>query len=113
MTSYYAEQYSEGTPWEDTGVGTNAGVTVAHPAAQGKQHWVTQIDFSGDAAALVTVESPAGTVLWRKRFAAAFASGEKFTTPIQGADSQLVQVKISGSTANCEANIGGFTGANV
>ena len=95
--------------WSASGVGTNAGVTVTHtissPAARS---CVTGIEASGDAAALVTIESPASTVLYRKRFAAAFTLSEGFATPIVGADSQNVLVKISASTSNCEANIQGY-----
>lgn len=113
MTDYFVQNQSVGAPWSATGVGTNAGVTVVQAAAAGNQHWLTNTAASGDAAAVVTVESPAGTVIWRKRFAAAFQSVEIFNPPLQGADSQLIQVKISASTANCEANLSGFTGRNV
>lgn len=69
----------------------------------------TAIQASGDAAALVTVESPSGTVLYRKRFAAAFNMADYFTSsPLVGAASQDILVKISASTANCEANIQGY-----
>jgi hypothetical protein len=69
---------------------------------------VTAIQCSGDAAALVTIESPASTILYRKRFTAAFTLTEGFATPLKGADSNNVLVKISASTANCEANIQGY-----
>ena len=94
-----------------SGVGTNAGVTVTQAAASDalKKALVTAIQCSGDAACLVTVESPAATVIWRKRFAAAFTHSEVFDTPLLGAIGQAILVKISASTANCEANMQGYT----
>lgn len=93
-----------------TGTGTNAGVSVTHTLTTGANHsCVTGIQCSGDAAALVTVESPAGTVIWRKRFAAAFNMSENFAGgPLLGAASQNVLVKVSASTSNSEANIQGY-----
>lgn len=88
-------------------MGTNAGVTVTHTLTTGANHAeVTGVQGSGDAAALVTIESPAGTAIWRKRFAAAFTFSETLLLP--GAAAQNVLVKISASTANCEANIQGY-----
>lgn len=93
-----------------TGVGTNSGVTVTKTAPGNANHLynVTGIACSGDAAALVTIESPASTVLWRKRFAGAFNMSEHFTFPLQAAQGQAVLVKVSASTSNSEANIQGF-----
>jgi hypothetical protein len=95
--------------WDVTGAGTNAGVTVAHTTspASATPH-VTGIQVSGDAAALVTIESPPGTVLWRKRFTAAYAVTESFPATLVGAAGKNVQVKISASTSNCEANMQGY-----
>lgn len=92
-----------------SGVGTTAGTTQTIAAvtspANAKLH-CTGIQCSGDAAALVTIESPSGTVLWRKRFAAAFSVSEAFPLgSVVGASGQAILVKISASTANCEANI--------
>lgn len=95
--------------WAATGAGTNAGVTVTHTLNSKADHSVVSgIQASGDAAALVTVESPASTVIWRKRFAAAFNFSETFPGGLPGASGQNVLVKISASTANCEANIEGW-----
>lgn len=97
--------------WTGTGVGTNAGVTVTKAAATGKRYQVTGIQCSGDAAAVVTVESPSGTKLYQKRFAAAFNMNEKWDVGMldAGAANQAVLVKISASTSNCEANIQGVS----
>lgn len=95
--------------FQGSGVGTNAGVTVTATGAAGFVMAPTQISCSGDAAALVTVESPSGTVLYRKRFAAAFTLSESFHLgSLKGAVAQDILVKISASTSNCEANIEGF-----
>ena len=98
--------------FQGDGVGTNGGVTVTQAASGSKTHWVTGIQCSGDAAAVVTVESPASTVLYTKRFAAAFNMSERFNTPIKGAEGAAILVKVSASTSNSEANLQGFsTGA--
>jgi hypothetical protein len=96
--------------FSETGVGTTAGVTVTKTAATGFRFDVTGIQCSGDAAAIVTIESPASTVIWRKRFAGAFNNGDASFPPgsLKGAADQAVLVKVSASTANCEANIQGF-----
>lgn len=97
--------------FSDTGAGTNAGVTVTETGAANKRKFCTGIQMSGDAAALVTVESPAGTVLWQKRYAAAFDDSADFhVAPLKGAVGSDMLVKISASTSHCEANIQGYTG---
>lgn len=97
--------------FQGSGVGTNAGVTVTQSApSDGNSYYsVTGIQCSGDAACIVTIESPASTVLWRKRFAAAFNVSERFEPgTLNGAAGAAVLVKVSASTSNSEANIQGF-----
>lgn len=97
--------------YQGTGAGTTAGVTVtqAAPAQTNDFYGVTGIQCSGDAAAVVTIESPAATILYRKRFAAAFTMSETFVPgSLNGAAGQAILVKVSASTANSEANIQGF-----
>lgn len=98
-----------GTPFALSGAGTNAGVTVTKAASGIKTHVLTGIQCSGDAAALVTVESPAGTILFRKRFTAAFNFSDTFATPLKGVSGQDLLIKISASTANSEANGQGYS----
>ena len=90
-----------------TGVGTNSGQTTTIAACNAGNRWnVTGIQVSGDAAALVTIESPASTILWSKRFAGSFAASEGFPLgQMKGGVAAAVLVKISASTSNCEANI--------
>jgi hypothetical protein len=92
--------------FQGTGVGTTAGVTVtqAAPTDVTDKYVLYGIQCSGDAAALVTVESPASTVLYRKRFAAAFNMSESFPAGLYGAEGAAILTKISASTANCEAS---------
>lgn len=103
------ERYQKGRGgWSATGAGTNAGVTVTKAAVAGQVHVLQECDFSGDAACVVTIESPASTVLWRKRFAAAFNVAQP-NLEIRGAVGQDLLVKISASTANSEANFQGYS----
>lgn len=108
-TLHRPDEFGYGT-WSGQGVGTNAGVTVTHTInTKAARCYCSGVQGSGDAAALVTIESPAGTILWRKRFAAAFTFSENFqNAPIVGADGQNILVKISASTTNSEANIQGY-----
>ncbi len=89
-------------------VGTNAAfsATIAAPTDTARRYFVTGIQVSGDVAALITIESPASTVIWRKRAGAAYSFSESFPPgTIMGAVGAAVLVKISASTANSEANI--------
>ena len=106
--------YRGGLCWSQTGTGTNGGATVVQPAAAaGLHYFVTGIQCSSDAAAVVTIESPAATVLWQKRYAAAFTMNEQFQpNQIVSATTALIQVKVSASSSHSEANIQGYTESN-
>ena len=102
--SFDASMY--GTPESVTGVGTNSGVTVTLAASGNKTHAATGLAVSGDLACIVTIESPTGTVKWRKRFTAAFHDAPDIgATPILGAAGSEMILKISASTAACEATL--------
>jgi len=91
---------------------TSGGVsaTIAAPSDTARHYVVTGIQTSSDAACLVTIESPASTVLWQKRYSAAHAASEAFPPGvISAAVGQAVLVKTSASTSNTEANIQAFT----
>lgn len=97
------------TRWSATGVGTNAGVTVTHTGVVLQVSSCSGIQVSGDVAALVTIESPLNTVLWRKRFTDVFSFSESFPPgSVRGPIGSSLIVKVSASTSNCEANIQGF-----
>lgn len=103
-------QTDRGVNFTGTAVDTNGGgVTLTIAAVTNKAHFLYDLDVSGDAAALVTVESPASTVLWRRRASAAFAWDRSFTVPIRGAVGQALVVTISAGTTNTEANAQGRT----
>ena len=89
-------------------VGTNAGISATIAADSGLVICCTGIQVSGDAAALVTIQSPSGTTLWRMRFTAAFQWSQSFVPGVVKSDlNAALLVNISASTANCEANIQG------
>lgn len=83
------------------------GVTSTISAPTGNRKLTcTGIQCSGDKAAVVTIESPASTVLWQKRFSGAFTMSESFVPgSIVGAAASALLVKVSDGTANSEANI--------
>jgi len=84
-------------------------VTIAAPTDTQRHYSVSGIQTSSDAACIVTIESPASTVLWRKRYAAAHAVSETFPPGfINGATNAAILVKTSASTTNTEANIQAF-----
>jgi hypothetical protein len=97
--------------WPATGADTDGGgITVTRSDPGDGALYATGVQCSGDAAALVTIESPAGSVLWRKRFTGVFNMAETFAPgTLGGLDSEAMLVKISASTTNSEANLEGQT----
>lgn len=110
MGEYFYGKVEE--PFSVTGVGTTAGVTVTKtaPTDPADVYNVAGVQCSGDVAALVTIESPASTVLWRKRMiGTGWQLSESFAPgTLMGAPGQAVLLKISASTAACEAQIQGY-----
>lgn len=93
-----------------SGVGTTAGNTVTMTGVANEKFVVTHASGSSDAAGIVTIESPSGTVLWRKRFAAAYTFSEDFQTDcVRGTSGGSVLLKLSASTTNCETNLAGYS----
>lgn len=109
MDEYFAGKVK--ARWAVTAADTDGGgVTATKAAVDGAAHSVHGIQASGDAAAIVTVESPASTILYRKRFAAAFTMSEQFEPgTLVGAENAAVLVKVSAGTANSEANMQGVS----
>lgn len=96
--------------WTETGVGTTAGVTVTKLGSANLTHIVTGVQVSGDLAALVSLQTPSGTTIWRLRYAAAFDRSYSFPLATkQGAPGKDVLLLISASTAACEANLDGIS----
>ncbi len=89
--------------------GTSAGVSATQSGTADGTVTVEHISGSGDAAAVLTVESPANTVIWTQRFNAAFTFFYNFPPGcLRGGYGQGVLVKLSASTSHSEANIGGY-----
>lgn len=89
-----------------TAVGTAGGVTATLAARPGLIICPTAIQVSGDAACLVSIQSPSGTTIWRMRFTGAFTWTQPFApATLRGDLSAAVLLVISASGANCEANI--------
>lgn len=83
--------------------------TIAAPADTKRHYSVSGIQTSADVACLVTIESPASTTIWSKRYAAAHAASEKFELGmVNGAVGQAILVKTSAGTTNSEASIQAF-----
>ena len=97
--------------WAESAADINGGGIIStHGAIPLQAHTVTSLQCSGDAAALITIESPPGTIIWRKRYLAGFVMSEIFPPgTIIGAQSAAISLKIDGSTENCEGNFQGFT----
>jgi hypothetical protein len=81
--------------------GTNAAVvsTIAAPGA-GKSHYLTAVTVgfgaAPAAAVVVQVESPSGTVIWKRRIGttAPFIWEQNFIRPLKGADNQAMVVRL-------------------
>lgn len=86
------------------------GVSVSHDTDANEAPVVTNISGSGDAAALVTL-TIGTTVVWRKRFAAAFTFSENFGDEglCREVKDETVTLLISAATTNSEANLSGYT----
>jgi hypothetical protein len=98
--------------WQSSTATTTTGgltLTKAAPSDALDYYAVTSIQASGDAAAVVSLESPSGTTIWRKRFSAAFTMSETFPPgTVIGAAGQAVLGKVSANTTNAEINVQGY-----
>jgi len=102
-------QQAVGQLWQEDAVGTSAGVTATKTASSDNlKHYVTGVQCSGDGAATVIIKQGT-TVIYTKRFAAAFVMSEDFRVPLVSAVNALVSCAISASTTNSEANMQGYT----
>lgn len=93
------------TEWQDSPAeGNNAAVvsTVAAPAA-GKAHYLTSVTVGYSAAPAATqvvqIESPSGTVIWKRRISttAPFIWEQIFPRGIKGATAQAIIVRLPAS----------------
>lgn len=96
--------------WTLTAADTDGGGVTATKTAEARHtHVLTHFTFSGDAAALITIESPASTILWQRRASAAFSDSAPFPTGIRGALGSALVLKISAATTNSEVSGVGYT----
>lgn len=105
------DQYGFGSFQQTAAVAASGGLTMTVSGVAKQTTMVSGLQVSGDAAALVSVESPSGTTIWRLRYTAAFHDCIPFNddSALVGASPGAdVLVKISASTSNAEANVQGF-----
>jgi len=100
-----------GNVWSATAAGTDSGAsaTQAAPVA-GHRHVCTHISGHTDADALITIESPASTVIWESKIDISL-EGTTFSFPVGGvvgAQDGAIVGKVASSTANCQVNISGY-----
>ena len=97
--------------FQATGVGTT-GTAVAPPAAVAdSQHVVTNIAGHADADCVITIESPADTVLWQSALDIS-VEGFKFGFSglrIHGVKGQAIIGKTSAAAADSQVTINGET----
>jgi hypothetical protein len=92
-----------------TAVGTGAGATATQAAQTGATYIATAISGHTDTDSLITIESPAGTVLWESKID---ISLEGFSFHFGGlyvpgvADAAIVG-KVASSAADAQVNISG------
>jgi hypothetical protein len=93
-----------------TAAGTNSGATATHAAVTGQTYVVTNISGHGDADAVITIESPASTVLWEGKLDVS-AEGFNFSSgpvTIPCGRSAAAVGKIAASTSDCQVTISGY-----
>lgn len=101
----------QGNFWSETAAGTDSGATATHAAVGTNTHIVTSISGHVDADSIITIESPASTILWQSKID---VSVEGFTfnfsgLSVVGAGSGAILGKLSASSADCQVNISGHT----
>ena len=98
------------TPFNETAAGTGSGATATHALSAGKTFFVTSISGHVDADAIITIESPAATVVWESKIDVS-VEGTSFNFPglnVAGSPGAAILGKISASTADCQVNISGY-----
>ena len=97
--------------WSETAAGTDSGASATHAAETGVTHIATSISGHVDADAIITIESPAATVLWQSKIdisveGTSFAFSGLFVPASSGG---VVLGKIAASSSDCQVNISGFS----
>jgi hypothetical protein len=107
----------------ETAAGTNSGASATAAAdtvtdtgtktafSVDRTHIVESISGHGDADAVITIESPAATIIWESKLDVS-AEGFSFNFPgieVVGVPGQAILGKIASSSADCQVNITGRT----
>jgi|TARA_R110001583_G_scaffold43085_5_gene136996 hypothetical protein len=101
----------QGNFWSETAAGTDSGATATHAANNTNTYVVTSISGHVDADAIITIESPASSILWQSKIDVS-VEGFSFNfsgLSVVGAGSGAILGKISASSADCQVNISGHT----
>ncbi len=103
---------NNGTPWDETQAGTNAGATATKTAITGRCFFVTRLSGHTDTNSIVQVLAGAAgaTVVWEGYVdVTAYGPGFDFDVQVNGTPDVAVAGKISTSTSDCQVNISGFS----
>ena len=95
--------------FQATAVGTDSGASATQSAANTDTYIATALNGHTDTDSLLTIESPAGTVLWESKIDISL-EGTTFSFPnlqIRGAAGQAIVGKIASSTSDAQVNISG------
>jgi hypothetical protein len=92
-----------------TAVGTDSGATATQSADASQRYVVTNISGHGDADAVITIESPASTVVWESKIDVSVEGFSfDFSPTIPCAINTAVLGKIAASSADCQVTISGY-----
>tara|TARA_Y100000401_G_C8317735_1_gene223499 strand:+ start:374 stop:727 length:354 start_codon:yes stop_codon:yes gene_type:complete len=109
--------------FSETAVGTDSGASATHAAEAvadtgssssvtvNRTHVVTSISGHTDADSIITIESPASTVVWQSKIDVS-VEGTSFNFPgiaVEGVPGAAILGKIASSSSDCQVNISGTT----
>ena len=92
-----------------TAAGTSAGASATQAAITGAKFIATSISGHTDTDSVITVESPAGTILWQSAIDVSLEGvGFHFSgIYVPGVQDAAIVGKIASSTTDCQVNISG------
>ena len=105
-----ADNYNIYAPWTaSASVAGAVGASVSQAGATGEKLVVTDFSATGDLTTLCTIESPAGTILWRGRNPSSGAYVIHLEPGVLVAATNTAVVgRLAAATASSEVSIGGF-----
>ncbi len=104
-------QLGQGTPFDATAVGTNAGATAIQAApGAGLNHFVTHISGHTDTDSLIQILDGA-TVVWESKIDVSLegTSFGFYVGNVAISSNAAAGGKIASSTTDCQVNISGYT----